>query len=146
LENGRIAAFRTVMTGEIFNLLREHSILADLLDRPVAAGAAFEAGVRSGLGSKDLNAELFSVRARTLLGKAARAEAASYTSGLLIGSDVGVGLDFAGESEGEMVTMGRPELTGLYAAALGHAGRACREADGEKAFLAGIVRLAELVR
>jgi len=31
VEDGRIASFRTVMTGELFNLLRQHSILADLL-------------------------------------------------------------------------------------------------------------------
>src|SRR5215213_6970694 len=31
LRRGRIESFRTVMTGELFNLLKEHSILADLL-------------------------------------------------------------------------------------------------------------------
>ncbi len=92
VEGGRITSFRTVMTGEIFNLLREHSILADLLAGPAAADTAFEDGVRHGLASNDLLAELFSVRARVLLGAAARESAASYTSGLLIGSDLRIGL------------------------------------------------------
>ena len=48
LEGGCIATFRTVMTGEMFNLLREHSILADLLAGPVVEGGACEAGVRHG--------------------------------------------------------------------------------------------------
>lgn len=144
VEDGRIAGFRTVMTGEMFNLLREHSILADLLAAPAEADAAFEAGVRHGLEKGDLTAELFSVRARVLLGKAASEDASSFVSGLLIGSDLGTGLPFAGE--GEVVAMGRPELTGLYAAALRLAGRDVREVDGEAAFLAGVRHLAELVQ
>jgi 2-dehydro-3-deoxygalactonokinase len=92
LEDGRIASFRTVMTGELFNLLREHSILADLLAAGRASTTRFEAGVRTGLEGDALTAELFSVRARVLLGKARREDAASYTSGLLIGSDIRTGL------------------------------------------------------
>jgi len=38
--------------------------------------------------------------------------------------------------------MGRPELTRLYAAALGVAGREAKEIDGEAAFLAGINAIA----
>jgi 2-dehydro-3-deoxygalactonokinase len=144
LEDGRIAAFRTVMTGELFNLLKEHSILSDLLAAPAEPGRAFEAGVRHGLGEDDLTAELFSVRARTLLGKAPREEAGAYVSGLLIGADLKIGLRLA--PEGEVITIGRPDLTRLFAAALAAAGRSSRPIDGEAAFLAGIRHLVELVR
>ena len=144
LEDGRIAAFRTVMTGEMFSLLKRHSILADLLAEPASAGAAFEAGVERGLEQGDLTAELFSVRARVLLGKAAREDAASFTSGLLIGADLRAGLAFAGDAE--VVLIGRPDLTALFAAALAVAGRSAREIDGEAAFLAGTRHLAELVQ
>jgi 2-dehydro-3-deoxygalactonokinase len=145
LEDGRIARFRTVMTGEMFNLLREHSILGDLLDRPAVPDEAFAAGVRHGLAHDDLTAELFSIRARVLLGKARREETSCYTSGLLIGSDIRIGLR-ASDGRKEIVVMGRPELTGLFAAALRHAGREPREVDGEEAFLAGTRHLAELLR
>jgi 2-dehydro-3-deoxygalactonokinase len=141
LEEGRIGPFRTVMTGELFNLLREHSILADLLAAPVKIGAAFEAGARHGIANDDLTAELFSVRARCLLGKADRADAASYASGLLIGSDVRIGLSSA--PPGEVAVLGRPELTRLFAAALAVAGREAKEIDGEQAFLAGARRIVE---
>jgi 2-dehydro-3-deoxygalactonokinase len=141
LDGGRIADFRTVMTGEIFNLLKEHSILADLLAAPAEPGPAFEAGVRHGLGQDDLTAELFSVRARTLLGKAPREEAGAYVSGLLIGADLRIGLRLAGDKE--IVAMGRPELTRLFLAALALAGRPARAIDGEAAFLAGVRHLAE---
>ena len=144
LEDGRITSFRTVMTGELFNLLREHSILADLLSAPAGVDDAFEAGVRKGLESDELTAELFSVRARVLLGKAPREKAASYTSGLLIGTDIRTGARAAPEQE--VVVMGRPELTSLFAAALRISGRTAREVDGEEAFLAGVKHLAELIQ
>ena len=144
LEGGRVIRFRTVMTGELFSLLKERSILSDLLQSPVSAGRAFEAGVVHGLSDEDLTAELFSVRARVLLGQAERGDAACYTSGLLIGADLRTGLRRA--AEGEISVMGRPELTGLYAAALKTAGWTTVEIDGEQAFLAGAARLAEALR
>lgn len=143
LERGRITTFRTVMTGEIFNLLKEHSILADLLSGPARPDAAFTAAVRRGLDGRDLTAELFAVRARVLLGKARSADAASHVSGLLIGADLGTGLRFA--DGGDMSLMGRPDLTGLFAAALRESGRTAVEIDGEAAFLAGARHLAELL-
>ncbi|MDB5722995.1 MAG: 2-dehydro-3-deoxygalactonokinase, partial [Alphaproteobacteria bacterium] len=75
-------------------------------------------------------------------GKARREDMASYASGLLIGADIRTGLRLVGD--GEVVVMGRPELTRLYGAALAQVGRTAREADGEQAFLAGAKHLAEL--
>ncbi len=143
VRDGRIAEFRTVMTGELFSLLKERSILSDLLARPATPGRAFTEGVRHGFAGDILTAELFSVRARVLLGQAEAGDAASYTSGLLIGADVRSGL--ASAESGEIVVMGRPELTQLYADALGIAGRPARQFDGERAFIAGIKCIAERI-
>ncbi len=137
LRGGRIERFRTVMTGEIFNLLRENSILSDLLSGPAEPGRAFEHGVRRGLADECLPAELFKIRARVLLGEAKAEDAASFGSGLLIGTDVRAGL-LEGD-DGEVVVMGRPELTQLYAEALRIASRQALEVDGEQAFLAGAI-------
>ena len=82
-----------------------------------------------------LPAELFKIRARVLLGEARPEDAASFGSGLLIGTDVRAGLREGDDDE--VVVMGRPELTQLYAEALRIAGRKAREVDGEQAFLAG---------
>lgn len=144
LEAGRVTRFRTVMTGELFSLLKEHSILSDLLQAEAEPGEAFERGVRRGLSDDDLTAELFSVRARVLLGQTERSGAASYTSGLLIGSDLRTGLRHG--TDCDVVVMGRPELTRLYAAALKSAGWESREVDGERAFLAGAKQLVEMIR
>ena len=140
LEGGRITSFRTVMTGELFSLLKEHSILADLLGGTIEPGAAFSAGVRHGLEHGDLGAELFTIRARVLLGKAKGEDAASYASGLLIGADLRCGLP---DDAGSVAVIGRPDLTRLFAAAIAGCGRRAQEIDGETAFLAGARHLAE---
>ena len=140
VEEGRIGTFRTVMTGEMFNQLRERGTLSELLGDEVTPGDAFREGVTRGLGGATLSAELFSVRARVLLGDLARSAAASFTSGLLIGADLKVGISMASGSE--MIILGRPELTRLYAEAAAVAGHAAREVDGEAAFLAGAIALA----
>jgi len=88
-----------------------------------------------------LPSELFAVRARVLLGDAVAEDAPSYTSGLLIGTDVRIGLN--GASASSIYVMGRPELTQLYAAALREAGREPIELDGEQSFLAGIREIAK---
>ena len=143
LEGGRIARFTTVMTGELFNLLKEHSILSTMLEGDAEPGDAFARGVRRGLEDERLPAELFKIRARVLLKQADEKDAASYASGLLLGTDVRIGL---GEGcEEDIVVMGRPELTRLYAEALRLAGRRPREVDGEQAFLAGALRIVELI-
>ena len=140
---GLISTFRTVMTGELFNLLKEQSVLSDLLSFPVELGDAFDAGVGHGLELDDLQAELFSIRARVLLGNAPREQAASYTSGLLVGGGVRIGLAMAPRPR--VFVMGRPELTRLYAAALTRAGHQPVELDGEQCFLAGIQQIAERI-
>jgi 2-dehydro-3-deoxygalactonokinase len=140
VQGGRIASFRTVMTGELFNLLRQHSILADLLKADAEPDEAFRRGVRHGLDQSDLTSDLFAVRARVLLGEARREDAASYTSGLLIGSDVRIGL--ADNPAAAVMVMGRPELTRLYAAAIREARREPNELDGEQSFLSGIRAIA----
>ncbi len=136
LREGRIASFRTVMTGEMFNLLKGGSILSQWLDQEVEPGAAFRRGVEQGLKGEALTANLFSVRAGVLLAQLPAEDAAAFASGLLIGADVRTGGQDAGSEH--ITVMGRPELTRLYAAALDVAGHQAEEVDGERAFLAGI--------
>jgi 2-dehydro-3-deoxygalactonokinase len=143
LREGKISEFRTVMTGELFSLLKDHSILSDLLQGTVGANDAFKKGVSLGSGEGMLPAELFSVRARVLLGEAKPTDAASYTSGLLIGTDVRIGLSTP--TSAEVTVIGRPELTHLYAAAIAQEGRHAVELDGEECFLAGIKEIARRI-
>lgn len=139
VEDGKVADFQTVMTGEIFNLLASQGILAEFMGGEVIAGEAFREGVRRGLERGILTAELFSVRARVLLGSLVRDDAADYVSGLLIGLDMSVGLGLAGS--GDLIIMGRPDLARLYEVAAAEAGRNSRTVDGADAFIAGALAL-----
>ena len=143
LRGGRINDFRTVMTGELFSLLKEHSILADLLQGPVDPNETFRSAVRFAISNEALPAELFSVRARVLLGQARKEDAASYASGLLIGTDVRIGLSLP--TSAQITVIGRPDLTRLYAAAIDEAHRTAVQLDGEQCFLAGIHEIAKRI-
>jgi 2-dehydro-3-deoxygalactonokinase len=143
LRDGRIHNFATVMTGELFSLLKEHSILSAFLQAPVEPNEAFALGVREALERDFLPAQLFGVRASVLLEQMKEEDAASVVSGLLIGTDVRIGMSFPFAAR--VAIMGRPELTRLYATAVGLAGREATELDGERCFLAGAKRIAELI-
>jgi 2-dehydro-3-deoxygalactonokinase len=143
LRQGKINNFRTVMTGELFSLLKEHSILADMLKGEVAANDVFKQAANYAIFHEALPADLFSVRARVLLGQAKEEDAASYLSGLLIGTDVRIGLSLP--TGARVTVMARPELTRLYAAAIAEAGREAVELDGEECFLAGINEIAKRI-
>jgi 2-dehydro-3-deoxygalactonokinase len=136
-----IASFRTVMTGELFSMLRHRSILSDLLSGWAKPGEAFRAGVRKGLSGDGIPAELFEVRASFLLGRLAQADGASLVSGLLIGEDVRIGLGSRRASS--VIVMGSPKLTELYAEALEVAGVQSEQKDGERAFIAGAKSIVE---
>ncbi|MBV8970825.1 MAG: 2-dehydro-3-deoxygalactonokinase [Sphingomonadaceae bacterium] len=140
MEGGAIARFRTVMTGDLFAALQHKSILTDLLAHAAPVDAAFLAGVDHALANSDLTAELFAVRARVVLGLAEARHAASYVSGLLIGTDVRTGL---GRVRADVVpVLGAPALTARFAAALARAGRHATEHDGDAAFIAGMTAIA----
>lgn len=138
----QIERFRTVMTGEMFNLLRNSSILSEHLQGAVEPGDAFLSGVRRGLEGGVLTSEIFSVRARALLGKLRPEDSAPFASGLMIGADVASGLN---GTAGPVFVMGSPKLTELYATAIREAGREPQEVDGDDAFIAGAIRIAELI-
>ena len=143
LRGGRIHDFRTVMTGELFSLLKAHSILSDLLQGKVEPNDSFKRAANYAIFNEALPADLFGVRAAVLLGQMKKEEAASYTSGLMIGADVRIGLTTPGGAEIHVI--GRPELTQLYAAAIEQAGRVAIDLDGERCFVAGALEIAKRI-
>ncbi len=135
VETGCITRFRSVMTGDLLAALAAKSILSDLLAHAPAADAAFLDGVDHALDAGDLPAELFGARARVVTGQMAPADAASRISGLLIGSDIRIGL---GRARADVVPLiGSADLCARFALALERAGRESVVIDGEAAFVAG---------
>lgn len=137
IRGGAIADFRTTMTGELFALLRHHSILAPQLRGEVTADDAFHEGVAEGE-KRDLAASLFGARAASVLGMRDDAAAASYVSGLLIGGDVAARLD---GSKRMVHIIADASLGVLYRAAVEQLGGSATVIDGEAAFVAGIVAI-----
>lgn len=117
--DGAITDFTTVMTGEVFALLRHHGVLAGMLDGRVADGAPFRRGLRRGIASHNVAASLFEVRAGVLLGWLAPDDAAAYASGILIGADIGTREDLARRP---VHVVGGGFLSALYAVAIREAG------------------------
>jgi 2-dehydro-3-deoxygalactonokinase len=141
LEEGRIAGFTTWMTGELFALLGDHSILAPQLAGEARPGPGFAAGVTAS-GEGDALGHLFRIRAASALG-APMADAPGYASGLLIGAEVRAGM---AQMQGEAPWLiGRHDLCALYAAAIGRVRGedtdTTRLIEGDAAFRAGIAAL-----
>lgn len=134
LSAGRVADFRTVMTGEVYALLCRHSVLRHTIgeDHDVTATADFAAGVRAGLDepAKAL-ASAFAVRAGELLFGRSGASAAAWLSGLLIGAEVEASL--ADASDPEVIVLGAGALADLYAHAIAAVGRRAAMHDAEAA-------------
>ncbi|KQM63283.1 2-oxo-3-deoxygalactonate kinase [Sphingomonas sp. Leaf17] len=140
LAGGRIARFTTAMTGELFALVRAHGVLAPQLGAAVAAGDAFVEGVREGA-RRDLTASLFGIRASSVLGLRDDADAASYASGVVIGSDFAARLE-GGARDVHLVADG--DLATLYATAIETLGGRAIVTASEDAFVAGITHIREL--
>lgn len=94
LRNGQLVDLKTFMTGEIFSLVSDHSILKNsietILQNDVSSDGnkeAFRLGVKASADNDILNA-LFSVRTNQLFNKLSKKENAFYLSGLLIGSEL----------------------------------------------------------
>ena len=86
--NGGIAAFSTSMTGDLFNAVREGTILRTCARHDPSDGKAFREGVARSRQPGDLAHHLFGVRTLFLTGDLLEASASSYLSGILIGCEV----------------------------------------------------------
>ncbi len=142
VQDNVIRGFSTVMTGELFDVLRHHS----LLGRGVPAGAfqagAFEAGVAAGLAATDTLTELFTVRAKFILRHLAAEAVDDYLSGLLIGGEVrDMRLRFDAAPGAEVTLVGSGTLFTRYEKALRQAGLLPVGVDAETAILNGIRKI-----
>jgi 2-dehydro-3-deoxygalactonokinase len=117
VRDGRVRGFRTFMTGEVFSLFTQHSILARTLDAEAPLDeAAFLRGVEQAGRGEGLLHDAFGVRALGLFGRLSPAQSASYLSGLLIGEELGQQSLLPGT---EVIVIGASALVARYALALG---------------------------
>ena len=136
---GEICHFQTVMTGEIFALLSRQSVLRhSMTERSSDARiAAFADAVDTALSRPHQAwAQLFRLRAAGLIGTQAPGAAEGALSGLLIGLDLGAARSYwLGE---QVLIIGAPRLSALYASALEQQGAAPVIGDADTATRAGL--------
>lgn len=145
MKDGRLESFDTSLTGELFALLKEHSILVgkdDVIFAKPFELETFHKGVEVTLSHPSaLLHSLFSTRTRKLhLGDGA-GDGPSYLSGLLIGSCVQNAFDLYGVPESGVELVGDPSLCRKYAHAIERMGQSCRILDGVDAVYAGFLAL-----
>ncbi len=148
---GRIEAFASYMTGEIFAVLKEHSILGRMIPSatPSFSDAAFSRGLHcaSAPGSPRgaLLHQLFGARTLALFDEIAADEIADYLSGLLIGNEIAAGREWAalhGRAPDTVTLVGAAALCDRYAAALRAAGTGVTMGPDDAA-ARGLWRIAE---
>lgn len=119
-----ITRFATHMTGELFAVLRKHSVLGRLMqDEAAADQGAFLQGVDAARdhGALGLPHQLFAARSLGVTQQLPASALADYLSGLVIGHELRAGLQWradAGLAAAPLALVGAPQLCARYVAAL----------------------------
>ncbi|MGQ3050767.1 MAG: 2-dehydro-3-deoxygalactonokinase [Roseateles sp.] len=121
---GRVTGFATHMTGELYALLRQHSVLSRLMPGGASAPSpeSFLAGVDAARKDGGLSHHLFAVRTLGLFKRLAAEQLPDYLSGLLIGHEIAHELSAALPER--LALVGDPALCERYALALNRFGLA----------------------
>lgn len=145
LSDGAVGGFTTVMTGEIFQLLGEHSILRHSIGEAAgtveASAPAFLDGLRAALDDPaSVLQRLFGIRAASLLEGLMPPEAAARLSGLLIGAEIGVAARASAAHGTVLVASGRMER--LYRSGMEMAGLRPQTVDADEVVRMGLLAAA----
>lgn len=138
--DGRVESFVTVMTGELFALLRKHSVLR--ADPAHDDETAFVWGLEAAGDGNALASRLFTARSKVVGGDMAPSQVESYLSGLLIGAEAASVPTLFGIDRNDPITIiGQRDLCGRYLRAIAANGFDTETFDGEQAVLAGLMAL-----
>jgi 2-dehydro-3-deoxygalactonokinase len=140
VENGRIVRFLSAMTGELYDVIRKHSVLR--AEVTAMDEGAFAEGLEAAGDGDALATRLFSARTRVVAGDRRPESTGAYLSGLLIGAEVAATPRLLGvERDIPICLVGEPALCRWYETALKARGRRVTVHDGDQASLAGLVAL-----
>jgi 2-dehydro-3-deoxygalactonokinase len=147
VEHGRIVDFNTFMTGELYAILIDHSMLGRLAGHEPGRFSrdAYSRGVARGLADGELAHDLFGARTLALAGALASDDVADWLSGLLIGREIRGARAWAsraGVDPSIVRIIGSDSLVERYDLALGDAGALAQRA-GDDAAASGMWRIAE---
>ncbi|MEK7346328.1 MAG: 2-dehydro-3-deoxygalactonokinase [Pseudomonadota bacterium] len=143
VQNGRVTRFSTCMTGEVYALMGQHSILGKTLELNSAFDeAAFLQGIAQSQQTGSVLHHLFGVRTLALFDRMSPTALPSYLSGLLIGEELRSQTPSATFSASNpLILIGSETLTLRYTLALQHLNIPC-QSHGAEATWAGLFALA----
>ena len=141
LEGGRISRFQTAMTGELYEVLSQHSVLRHSFATGPVEGPEIEDGIaegmRAGIDSPGLATSLvFRTRAAALLSGKGADWCSGYLSGLLVGAEIGGHRDWLGTQPVPLI--GSARFGRLYGAALKLVGIVGEPIDATDVTIAGL--------
>jgi 2-dehydro-3-deoxygalactonokinase len=140
IRDGRIVRFSSAMTGELYEILSEHSVLRhSFVGEQV--GPATEDGIADGMAAgiehpELLSALLFRTRAAALLSDKGADWCSGYLSGLLVGAEIGGHRDWLDGSAVPLI--GSARFGRLYGQALKTIGIESFALDAAEAAVAGL--------
>lgn len=117
LRLGEVIAFQTIVTGELFDVLLNNTLVGQLANEKRLYTETFKDGVKRGFESDKIISELFQCRASVLLGELTEHEVHSYLSGLLIGNEIREGLTNTQNDLENIVLVGSDTLCERYQSA-----------------------------
>lgn len=120
INNGTVRSFHTIATGEMFELLLKNSLIGKLSSNEDWTEPAFLQGVSRGFESRHLIHDLFACRSRVLLDQSPSKDVYSYLSGILIGNEIGEGIQLIPDIDTPLVLVGSDTLCNRYMSALRH--------------------------
>lgn len=134
---GEVVSFQTFMTGEMFALLSQQSVLRHGMANAGFDTAAFDDGLAEGVARPEkIAARLFSLRAEGLIAELTATAAYSRLSGLLIGVELAAAKPYWLGQNVRLV--GAPKLTANYARALAAQGLSAEIIDDTACSIAGL--------
>jgi 2-dehydro-3-deoxygalactonokinase len=140
LNQGSVGEFITGLSGELFAILEQHSVLLSQLDATDHNHCPdhFALGIERIESGSNLIQLLFETRSRQLSGQLSASAARAFLSGLIIGSDIRGIMQRTHAQHSEITFIGKPELCNHYQSASQQLGYNGRIIDGEKLVLAGL--------
>ena len=137
VDQGIVGAFQTFMTGELFTLLAQHSILRHSISDGGEDPAAFMLAARKAVQNPESIAlTLFGLRATSLLNEPEPQAARAKLSGMIIGHEIGVARSIWQGSP--VAIIGTSKLASRYLAVLEAEGADTRLIDTRIATLSGL--------
>ncbi len=142
---GEIVSFQTFMTGELFALLSQQSVLRHSVNSKDWDSDAFDTAVSDTLSKPErLAARLFTLRAASLVADQSAATARAQLSGQLIGAELAAARPYwLGQP---VILIGTPELNRLYAQALSLQAVDSQSEDGATMTLAGLTAARKMLK